>query len=36
METAMELLTQLWPVAVIIVALLVTLIITREKKEKGA
>jgi len=34
METALELLQQLWPIAVIMVLLVGILIATREKKEK--
>jgi len=34
METALELLQQLWPIAVIMVLLVGILIVTRDKKEK--
>lgn len=34
METALELLQQLWPIAVILVLLLGMLVVTRDKKEK--
>lgn len=34
MDTALELLKQLWPVALIVVALVLTLIIGRDKKKK--
>jgi len=34
METALELLQQLWPIAVIMVLLIGILIATREKKQK--
>ncbi len=34
MKTALELLHQLWPVALILVALITTLIIGRDKKKK--
>jgi len=34
METALELLEQLWPIAVIMLGLVITLIITRDRKEK--
>lgn len=34
MNEALELLRQLWPIAVILVGLAVSLILTREKKQK--
>lgn len=34
METALELLRDLWPIAVILVVGVISLILTREKKQK--